>query len=144
LAEAHAALGVAYARDAQWDRSEKSFRRALELDPNNSTSYGQFAMHLLLPLGRIEEAVEQVRAAEKKDPLSPHVQFRLSYVLLSAGRFKEADAHCQKLLADAPCLARALLGRGRIDEAIRILEAAVKDGVKVKEGVKTDGVLAYA
>ena len=32
LAEAHDALGMAYARDAQWEQSEKSFRRAIELD----------------------------------------------------------------------------------------------------------------
>jgi tetratricopeptide (TPR) repeat protein len=138
LAEAHAALAVAYARDAQWDRAEKSFRRALELDPNNSTSYGLFAMHVLLPLGRIEEAVQQVRAAEKRDPLSPDVQFRLTYALLSAGRFDEAAAHCQKSPEMRPYLARALLGQGRIDPAIRILEAAFK------ESAASAGDLGYA
>jgi adenylate cyclase len=54
LPEAYAALGVAYAREGQWDPAEKSFRRALEIDPNNSTTYGLYAMHLLLPLGRVE------------------------------------------------------------------------------------------
>lgn len=34
LAEAHAALAYAYARDAEWTQSERSFRRAIELDPN--------------------------------------------------------------------------------------------------------------
>src|SRR5262249_29707396 len=34
LPEAHEALAMASARDAQWRESEKSFRRALELDPN--------------------------------------------------------------------------------------------------------------
>jgi TolB-like protein len=55
LAEAHDALGTAYARDGQWERSEKSFRRALELDRNRSLSYEDFSLYLLLPLGRIEE-----------------------------------------------------------------------------------------
>jgi len=95
-------------------------------------------------LGGSRRQSSRCELGRKKDPLSPHVQFRLSYVLLSAGRFKEAAAHCQKLPADAPCLARTLLGQGRIDEAIRILKAAVTEGVKVKEGVKTDSVLAYA
>jgi TolB-like protein/Flp pilus assembly protein TadD len=131
LAEAHAALGLACARDAQWDQSEKSFRRAMELDPNNSTSYGFFVYHLLLPLGRIEEAVQQVRAAENRDPLSPDVQGRFAYVLISAGRFDEAAAHCQKLSESRPCLARALLGQGRIDQAILMLEAALKEGAEV-------------
>ena len=73
LAEAHDALGMVYARDAQWEQSEKSFRRAIELDPSSSESYDDFAMYLLLPLGRIEEALQQMRVAEKADPLSPEV-----------------------------------------------------------------------
>src|SRR5262249_550221 len=42
LAEAHDALGLAYARDAQWQQSEKSFRRAIELDRNRSETYHHF------------------------------------------------------------------------------------------------------
>ena len=92
LAEAHDAQGMVYARDAQWEQSEKSFRRALELDPNRSLTRAHFAMHLLLPLGRTAEAVAHVRLAEKADPLSPHIQSVLAYVLFSAGRFDEAAA----------------------------------------------------
>src|SRR5436305_1777420 len=47
LAEAHDALGIAYAREAKWKQAEKSFRRALELDPNRAKSYGDFVMDLL-------------------------------------------------------------------------------------------------
>src|SRR5262249_3182226 len=57
LAEALAAMGDVYARDAQWAQSEKSFRRAVELDPNSPLTRDDFAMDLLLPLGRVEEAV---------------------------------------------------------------------------------------
>ena len=71
LAEAHDALGMAYARDAQWEQSEKSFRRAIELDWQPLDVARHFATYLLLPLGRIEEALKQLRIAEKADPLSP-------------------------------------------------------------------------
>jgi Flp pilus assembly protein TadD len=57
LAEAHGALGMAFARQAQWERSEKSFRRALQLDPNDPVIYGNYGLYLLFPLGRIQEAV---------------------------------------------------------------------------------------
>jgi serine/threonine-protein kinase len=50
LAEAHDALGMGYARDGQWEQSEKSFRRAIEIDPGRSQSYRHFATFLLLPL----------------------------------------------------------------------------------------------
>ena len=71
LAEAHDALGMAYARDGQWEQSERSFRRAIELDPGPLGVARSFRHYLLLPLGRIEEALRQLRAAEKADPLSP-------------------------------------------------------------------------
>jgi Flp pilus assembly protein TadD len=141
LAEAHSALGMAYARVAQWEQSEKSFRRALDLDPNSSTSYGDFAMGLLLPLGRVEEAVRQMRVAEKVDPLAPQVHNSLAYVLLSAGRFDEAAGHCQKT-ANATCLGRARLGQGRIGEAVDVLAAAVNRGVEQGDPIR--GYLGHA
>jgi adenylate cyclase len=127
LAEAHDALGMAYARDGQWEQSEKSFRRALKLDPSRSRSYDHFAYFLLWPLGRIEEALQQLRVAEKADSLSPETQRILSYLLIPAGRYDDAADFCQKLPAESEykseCLGRARLGQGRTGEAIQILEA---------------------
>ena len=129
LAEAHDALGMMYARDGQWGQSEKSFRRAIELEPSNSQAYEDLSMWLLLPLGRIEEAVQQLRLAAKADPLSSSVQTILGTMLISAGKYDEAAAHCSgsrsasQRLMRAECLGRARLGQGRIDEAIRLLSA---------------------
>ena len=127
LAEAHQALGMVYARDGQWAQSEKSFRRAIEIDPGDSLAYSDLAIVLLLPLGRIEEGVHEMQLAEKTDPLSPWVQNILGWVLLSTGRYEEAAGHCQKAATEATeCLGRARLAEGRIDEAIQTL-AAFKD-----------------
>jgi serine/threonine-protein kinase len=128
LAEAHDALGMLYARDGHWQQSEKSFRRAIQLDPGNSMTYHHFAIFFLLAIGRIEEAVEQMRIAQKTDPLAVHVREALAWVLISAGRYDEAAKQCEKLPADTPLgqefLGRARLGQGRIEEAIQILAAA--------------------
>jgi adenylate cyclase len=120
LGEAHQALGMVHARDGQWAQSEKSFRRAIELEPSNSLAYSDLTIFLLLPLGRIEEGVHEMQIAEKSDPLSPWVQSSLAWVLLSAGRYEEAAGHCQKAAATR-CLGRARLGQGRIEEAIKLL-----------------------
>jgi TolB-like protein/Flp pilus assembly protein TadD len=140
LAEAHDALGMAQARAAQWKQSERSFRRAIEIEPGRSISRQHFAMFLLLPLGTIEEALQEARAAAKTDPLSPAVQYSLTYVLFAAGRHEEAAGHCEKVLPHlkSECLARVLLGRGRIGEAIQILDA------DVDRSVIAFGVLGYA
>jgi TolB-like protein len=62
-AEAYDALGIVYSRQAQWEQSEKSFRRSLELQPNRSLTRRHFAMSVLLPLGRIDDAIQQGRLA---------------------------------------------------------------------------------
>ena len=80
LAEAHDALGMVYARDGQWEQSEKSLRRAIQLAPGRSMSYSRLALYLLLPLGRIGEAVHWLHIAEKADRLSAEIQFDLGYI----------------------------------------------------------------
>jgi TolB-like protein/Flp pilus assembly protein TadD len=144
LAEAHSAQGTAYARDGQWEQSEKSFRRALDIDPNNSQSRDLFVIHLLLPLGRIEEAVRQMRLAERTDPLSAQVHNDLAYALRSAGRFDEAASHCEKAANRALCLARTRLAQGRIAEAIDVLAGAVNRDVPAGEPIRAYLGYAYA
>jgi tetratricopeptide (TPR) repeat protein len=148
LAEAHDALGMAYARDAHWEQSEKSFRRAIQLDPGRTRSYNHYALYLLLPLGRIDEALRQLRIAERNDPLFAGVHSTLAYVLISAGRFDEAAARCEKLPSDYPsrseCLGRARYAQGRIDEAVQILGAAVRRTDGADDAVQAYLGYAYA
>jgi TolB-like protein len=124
LGEAHDALGVVYARDGQWRQSESSFRRAIELDPNSPVTRLNFVITLLWPLGRIEESVQQLRAAEKADPLSQALQFEYGGLLISAGRYEEAAGHCQRSSDVAECQGRVLLAEGKIDDAIKTLASA--------------------
>ncbi len=146
LAEAYDALGMTYARDAQWEQSERSFRRGIKLDPGRSESYQHFVQFLLWPLDRFEESLKQLRAALKADPLSPTIHITLANVLISAGRYDEAAGNCERLPEDFPakseCLGRARIGQGRIEEAIQILVTAFKRGVP--EGNEVRGSLGYA
>jgi TolB-like protein len=128
LAEAHSALGTAYARDGQWNQAELSLRRAIQIDPNLSIAYHNLSRFLLFPLGRIEEAIREARAEVKLDPLSPTAHLLLAQTLISAGRYDEAASQCEKLPMDfrftSDCLGRARLGLGRTDEAISALRTA--------------------
>lgn len=125
LPEAYAALGAAYARDAQWQLAERSFRRSIEIDPNLATTRHLFVRFVLLPLGRIEEAVREARLAGKNDPLSPRAQYVLADVLLTAGRYEEAASQCAKVEAHFQffneCFGRTWLAQERTNDAIRIL-----------------------
>jgi adenylate cyclase len=125
LADAHAALALACARDGEWNQAEAAFRRAIELEPNRSEIVDDFALWLLRVLGRSEEALEQLRAAEKADPLSERIRSDVAEMLLVLGRHDEAAGICAAL-TEFPafanrCLARAHLANGRNADAIRLL-----------------------
>jgi len=124
LAEDYDAMGVVYARLGEWDRSEQNFRRAIEMNPKRSLTRLDYAMNLLVPLGWISNALQQLRMAEMSDPLSADVHDVYSYILISAGRFDEAEEHCKKSITSAECLGRIRIGQGRIAEAIQILAGA--------------------
>jgi serine/threonine-protein kinase len=116
LAEAHEAMAMVYMRDGKWAQSEASFRRAIELDRSDSDTYSDFSTWLLLPLGRIDDAVRELRLAERIDPLSSFIQQRLAGLLIAAGRYDEAAPHCG---GEPECVARVRLGQKKIDEAIQ-------------------------
>src|SRR5262249_11327731 len=117
-------LGAGYARDGRWEQSEKSFRRAIELQPNRADSHIHFASFYLLPLGRIDEAIQQLRIAERNDPLSPDVHFWLGEALADAGRDDEAVTHYEKLPPENPNRDRYILDarvrQGRASEVAQI------------------------
>ena len=138
LAEAHSALGTAFAARGQWEQAEQSFRRAIEIDPNFSAAHHHFSRFYYWPLGRINDAVREARAAVRNDPLSPQAHAELGDVLLTAGRYDEAAGQCQNLPADYElgmiCLGRARFGQGRMAEAIQVLSLS---------SVREWGYLAY-
>jgi serine/threonine protein kinase/Flp pilus assembly protein TadD len=139
LAEAHAAMGVVLARKREWKASETAFRRAIDLNRNLPSVYTSFALSTLFPQGKVTEALHQLNAALRADPLSPQVRGELAWVQVSAGRYDEAIENCRRVLAVAPesqherqVLARALFFKGEVAEAMPLLEGwgRLNDGVR--------------
>jgi len=144
LAEAHAALALADARDGLWDRAEQRFRHAIDLDPNRSRTFIDFAMWVLFVVGRNDEAFQQLSAARTADPLSSEVHRYMAWVLLSFGRYDEAGVECVKMSADdafkAQCIGRVRLGQGHAAEAAEIF-ASDPD---LSRNPQARGLLGYA
>jgi len=145
LAEAYASIGLVYSRDHNWQDSEKAFRRSIELNSSLAESRSNFAMSVLYPLGRMDEAIRQMRKAVELDPLSHETLDYLDRVLLSAGRYDEALDNCLRILVVHPndnavemLSARALLQKGRVNEATAIFEK------QDQAGTGSPGFLGYA
>jgi tetratricopeptide (TPR) repeat protein len=145
-ADAQDGLGMMQAREAQWTLAERSFGRAIEIAPRDPLWRDHFALFLLLPLGRIEEALSQLRTAEEIDPVSFQTHNALSIALRAAARFDEAEAHCQKAAANdqerGACWSQTLLRQGDAEQAVRILEATWS-GHLLDPGAQSLGI-AYA
>jgi tetratricopeptide (TPR) repeat protein len=144
LADAHDALAMMQARQAQWEPAERSFRRAIELAPRDPLWRDHFAGYLLLPLGRIQEAIDQFRSAVVLDPgfLSPH--FGLDQALRAIGKFDDAEFHCRKAAENnqemSRCWAQTFVRQGKTDDAVRVLEAAWT-GNLLRMGARNLGVV---
>ena len=70
-AQARTSLAQAKAR-AHWNwlEAEREFQRAIRLDPDYATSHHWYARCCLVPLGRLDEAREEVLRAQSLDPVS--------------------------------------------------------------------------
>jgi tetratricopeptide (TPR) repeat protein len=98
LAEPHASLAY-YIGAVEWDwpGAEKGFQRALELNPGYATAHHWYAYHLAA-MGKLEEAVAEIRRAQELDPLSLIINTDVGHILYFAGRFDEAIAQYRRVL----------------------------------------------
>jgi serine/threonine-protein kinase len=69
--EAHASMGhIKATQDWDWVGAEEEFRRAISLDARNATAHHWYAVSCLAPVGRLLEAMDEIKLAHALDPLS--------------------------------------------------------------------------
>jgi predicted Zn-dependent protease len=129
LADAQAAMGWVYSRERDWTNAEKSFQRAIELNPSLTQAYTGYTHSTLQPLGKFDEALRILRVAFRNDPLSLDVQREVGVVQFFSGRYAEAIDTLERVRAVEPdfpfvqnFLGRALTFAGRLPEAVPMLE----------------------
>ena len=89
LGEAHATLAlVSSLYDFNRSDAEKRFRHALELKPSDSKAHLWYSLHLV-GLGRFDEAVAEVKEAQRLDPVSPSMNAYVGGVLYFAHRYDQ-------------------------------------------------------
>ncbi|HWZ78066.1 MAG TPA: winged helix-turn-helix domain-containing protein [Candidatus Sulfotelmatobacter sp.] len=98
MAEPHASLGfVKLLYDWNPAQAELEFRRAIELDSNYPTGHHWYAYDLAA-MGRMDEALREIRRAQELDPLSLIINADVAQILFFARRYDEAIAQCQRTI----------------------------------------------
>ena len=87
--------------DWDWEGGEQSYRKAIELNPNNAGAYSSYS-HLLNILGRHDEAMEQIETALELDPLNPQILAFYAIDLMFVRRFEEAVAAFHRAMELSP------------------------------------------
>ena len=107
-----------------WPGAEEEFQRAVALDANCAAlhhAYGSF----LSSIGNTEDALHELRLAERLDPVSPAVNVETAWALYLARDFAGAHEQCWKVLALEPSFGAAQHVLGLVYEQMQMHEEAV-------------------
>jgi eukaryotic-like serine/threonine-protein kinase len=100
LAEAHAVLAKVEAHyDWNWPGAAEEFRRTFELNPNYANGHYYYALNYLIPMGRLDEALQEMRRAEELDPSSAIIKTNVGLVYYYMRRYDLAIEQYQKVLS---------------------------------------------
>ena len=107
-----------------WQGAERSFRRALQIEPTNSHALHWYS-HLLSWQGNHADAIEKAEMALAADPLSTLMQTHLTNMYVDARRWDEAFSLGEEILRRDTYLSLIrILWRGNL-RAHRVEDAAV-------------------
>jgi len=98
LAEGHVSRGILLAEfEWNWASAETDYRRALELNSNSASAHHWYG-RALGEIGRADEALREIDAAERLDPRSPFIRTSKAKILSAAHRYQEAIEECRRAL----------------------------------------------
>lgn len=111
LAEAYAVRGL-IDRGYEWDfgAAEKDLTAALELEPNNVTAHGEYAL-LCAYAGRFEQALKEIEMAQSIAPGTVKYERDRGRILYYARRYDEAIVQFARLLELKPDTGATWLSR---------------------------------
>src|SRR5207247_6608522 len=132
-AEAHTSLAhVKSTQDWDWPGSEREFQRAISANPRYATAHHWYAMSCLAPLGRLDEARDEMLLAQSLDPVSSIVARDLAVIHFYRRDFATALEQCDATVEPNPHFAPAywILGviqeqRQDFDESLAAFQRAV-------------------
>jgi TolB-like protein/tetratricopeptide (TPR) repeat protein len=132
-AEAHTSLAHAKAtQDWDWQGAEQAFRRAIALDPRYATASHWYSTSVLVPTGRLDEAVSRMLVAQSLDPVSVIIARDLALMYYYKRDYESALERCDNAIELNPHFPPAYMSlsciqeqRNELDESEAALERAI-------------------
>jgi tetratricopeptide (TPR) repeat protein len=151
LAEAHTFLAYSLViYDWNWPEAERSFKRAIELDPNNSAAHFRYGQIYLAPMGRLDEAIAEIKHGLDLEPLDINMGATLAWAYFVAGQDDKALEQAKKTYDLDPVhpigrwmLSQAFTNKGMYPEAISVSEQWLQTDPANQFALRDAGI-AYA
>jgi TolB-like protein/DNA-binding winged helix-turn-helix (wHTH) protein/Tfp pilus assembly protein PilF len=153
VAVGHTMMGFIKAHyEYDWQGAAREFQKAIRLNPSDPFAHLFYSNSYLSPLGRHEEAIEEIKTAIALDPFSPRIQSFLGRTYIWARRYDDALAQFQKTTQMFPSfameherLAHLYTYRGEYDKAIgEETEARILAGEDPRSVLKLEDSLRKA
>ena len=137
LAEAHISLAYAlYRYDWDWSAAEREFKRGIELKSNYATAHQWYSFYLSA-MGRVEEAIVEIKRAQDLEPLSLFINSDVGWALYRARQYDQAIPQLRKTIEIDPTFGYSHYNLGLVYEKKGMYDAAIDEmrkAVELSEG----------
>lgn len=99
LADFYSALGLLYTRTNDAEQSDRSYERAIAVDPDNAAALNNYAFDLAQRNGDMDKALDLAERAVEIDPDVPAYLDTLGWVLFQMGDYEGALRHIGRAAA---------------------------------------------
>ncbi|HXA50809.1 MAG TPA: protein kinase [Candidatus Acidoferrum sp.] len=112
--------------DWDWERARVQFQKAFSLGPATSALHFHHALDFLTPLGRLNEALEEMKVAVGLDPAAPLLCTAVGGCLYRLRRYPAALRQLQSTLEVAPDFYHAYWTLARVYQALGLFSQAIQ------------------
>ena len=112
-------------QDWDWHGAEREFQMAIGFDPRYATGHHWYATSCLVPLGRLDEALDEMRVAQSLDPVSSIVARDVAMIHAYRRDYEAALEQCDHTIELNPHFSPAYWTLGLIQEQRRDLDEAI-------------------
>jgi adenylate cyclase len=130
-----------------WASAQERFRRVFDALPSYAVAHQAYAAMCLVPQGRFDEAISELKIAKGLDPLAPWLNAQLGFVYFLSRKYEDAVAQLHSTIELDDCfylahtfLAAVFSQQGKLEDALTTL---LKVQNHAPESTRVLGWLAY-